>query len=176
MILPEEHLILQNTAFLLRSPLASEGADLARHQYITSEETYFMARYPEEVVTDPVLVARRIARVNESDREFTLSAYLDGEMVANLQVSKIGEHIKFRHRAAMGISIQSKCRGLGLGTAMIGRANGFEQLELGVFEDNQAAIHVYEKLGFQPVGITPRAFLLKDGSYRNEVQMVLFFF
>ena len=141
-----------------------------------------MARYPEEVVTDPVLVARRIARVNESDREFTLSAYLDGEMVANLQVSKIGEHIKFRHRAAMGISIQSKCRGLGLGTAMIGRAirqtraNGFEQLELGVFEDNQAAIHVYEKLGFQPVGITPRAFLLKDGSYRNEVQMVLFFF
>ena len=76
MILPEEHLILQNTAFLLRSPLASEGADLARHQYITSEETYFMARYPEEVVTDPVLVARRIARVNESDREFTLSSYL----------------------------------------------------------------------------------------------------
>lgn len=182
MILPEEHLILQNSAFLLRSPLAAEGADLARHQYITSEETYFMARYPEEVVTDPVLVARRIARVNESDREFTLSAYLDGEMVANLQVSKIGEHIKFRHRAAMGISIQSKCRGLGLGTAMIGRAirqtraNGFEQLELGVFEDNQAAIHVYEKLGFQPVGIIPRAFLLKDGSYRNEVQMVLFFF
>ena len=47
MILPEEHLILQNTAFLLRSPLAAEGADLARHQYITSEETYFMARYPE---------------------------------------------------------------------------------------------------------------------------------
>ena len=96
MILPEEHLILQNTTFLLRSPLAAEGADLARHQYITSAETYFMARYPEEVVTDPVLVARRIARVNESDREFTLSAYLDGEMVANLQVSKIGEHIKFR--------------------------------------------------------------------------------
>ena len=75
MILPEEHLILQNTAFLLRSPLAAEGADLARHQYITSEETYFMARYPEELVTDPVLVAPRIARVNESDREYTQSAY-----------------------------------------------------------------------------------------------------
>ena len=98
MILPEEHLILQNTAFLLRSPLASEGAGLARHQYITSAETYFMARYPEEVVTDPVLVARRIARVNESDREFTLSAYLDGEMVANLHPGQMpGTGPGYRH-------------------------------------------------------------------------------
>lgn len=182
MILPQESLVLKSGAtVLLRSPTPEEGAARARHQYITSGETYFMARYPEEVVTDPEVMARRIARVNASPREFALSAFLEGELVADLQVSKIGEHIKFRHRAAMGISIQARCRGLGLGSAMIARAirqaeaNGFEQLELGVFSDNSAAIHVYEKAGFRPVGVTPRAFQLKDGSYRDELQMVLFF-
>ena len=52
------------------------------------------------------------------------------------------------------------------------KANGFEQLELGVFEDNQAAIHLYEKFGFRTCGVQPRAFKLKDGSYRDELFMV----
>lgn len=52
------------------------------------------------------------------------------------------------------------------------RENGFEQIELSVFEDNARAIHLYEKLGFQRFGIQPRAYKLKDGSYRDEIIMV----
>lgn len=52
------------------------------------------------------------------------------------------------------------------------KANGFEQLELGVFEDNTEAIHIYEKFGFQKYGVQPRAFKLKDGTYRDEIIMV----
>lgn len=47
------------------------------------------------------------------------------------------------------------------------RANGFEQLELGVYSDNVRAIHLYEKFGFERYGIQPRAFKLKDGTYRD---------
>ena len=52
------------------------------------------------------------------------------------------------------------------------RANGFEQLELGVYSDNARAIHLYEKFGFERYGIQPRAFKLKDGTYRDEIIMV----
>ena len=51
---------------------------------------------------------------------------------------------------------------------------GIEQVELGVFEDNPRARHLYEKLGFQEQGRTLRAFRLKDGTYRDEIQMVKF--
>ena len=49
---------------------------------------------------------------------------------------------------------------------------GFEQIELGVFADNERARHLYEKMGFKQVGVQPRAFKLKDGTYRDEVQMI----
>ncbi len=54
----------------------------------------------------------------------------------------------------------------------IGLAN-FEQIELGVFEDNHAAIGLYEKFGFKRCGVLPRAYKLKDGTYRDEIQMIL---
>ena len=84
-----------------------------------------------------------------------------------------------RHRGSLGISVEQKAWG-GLGTAMIEAAlrqakeNGFAQVELGVFEDNSRARHLYEKLGFQEQGRTLRAFRLKDGTYRDEIQMVKF--
>ena len=54
------------------------------------------------------------------------------------------------------------------------RKTELEQLKLGVFDDNVAAIRLYEKLGFREWGREPHAFKLKDGSYRDEIQMVLF--
>ena len=43
-----------------------------------------------------------------------------------------------------------------------------------MFEDNPRARHLYEKLGFQEQGRTLRAFRLKGGTYRDEIQMVKF--
>ena len=84
-------------------------------------------------------------------------------MIGCVMVLKEGNHIKFRHKAGIGIFILQKYCGLGLG-----------QLKLGVFDDNVAAIRLYEKLGFREWGREPHAFKLKDGSYRDEIQMVLF--
>ena len=45
------------------------------------------------------------------------------------------------------------------------KANGFEQVELGVYSDNDRARHMYKKMGFKEYGMNPRAFKLKDGTY-----------
>ena len=78
----------------------------------------------------------------------------------------------------MGISLLKEYWGCGLGSFLMqiaveqAAANGFEQLELGVFEDNARAIALYEKFGFAKYGVNPRAFKLKDGTYRDEIIMV----
>ena len=43
--------------------------------------------------------------------------------------------------------------------------HGFEQVELGVYSDNDRARHMYKKMGFKEYGMNPRAFKLKDGTY-----------
>ena len=93
----------------IRSAEPKDAASLALHRCITSGETPFMARYPEECTRDAEA-----------------------------------------------------------------RENGFEQIELGVFADNVCAIHLYQSLGFEDFGCTPRAFRLKDGTYHDERMLVKF--
>ena len=75
---------------------------------------------------------------------------------------------------------RKKHGGLGIGTLLMEKAleqakeNGFTQVELGVFADNDRARHLYRKLGFTEIGCIPKAFCLKDDTYRDEVQMVKF--
>ena len=92
----------------------------------------------------------------------------------------IGERFKVRHRASLGIAVVQEYWNTGLGTVLINgaidlaRKAGYEQLELGVFSDS-SALHLYQKLGFQEVGRMPNAFKLPDGSYAEEIMMVLSF-
>ena len=68
---------------------------------------------------------------------------------------------------------------MGLGKALLTRVLtlakelGYEQVELEVISGNDRALRLYERLGFVQTGRTPRAFCYDDGSYRDEIQMVL---
>ena len=59
--------------------------------------------------------------------------------------------------------------------ALKAKTNGFEQVELGVYSDNDRARHMYKKMGFKEYGMNPRAFKLKDGTYRDEIIMANIF-
>ena len=165
---------------LIRSA-GPEDAELVRaHREATSAETHFMAREPEDGQPDPEKTRTVIEAVDRSETDFHVTAFLDGEVIGDLGVTQVRPHVKYAHRAYLGMSVRAKYTGLGLGTFLLRTAiaqaeeNGFEQVELGVFSDNARAIHVYEKLGFREYGRTPRAFKLKDGTYRDELIMVRF--
>ena len=51
------------------------------------------------------------------------------------------------------------------------RAQETEIVELAFVEGNDRAQRLYEKLGFRVVGERPRAFKMKDGTYRSEFMM-----
>lgn len=82
-----------------------------------------------------------------------------------------------RHSGSMGIMIHKDYQNMGVGTALmeaiIDIADNWLMLvrvELTVFEDNERAIHLYEKFGFRKEGIKQLAGIRK-GKYENEYLM-----
>ena len=118
--------------------------------------------------------------MEESQRDYLVSAFVDGALIGDLGVTLVRPHIKYLHRAYLGMSIQQEYCGMGLGSFMMqvaleqAKENGFEQVELGVFSDNARARHMYDKMGFKEFGMNPKAFKLQDGTYCDEIIMVNF--
>ncbi len=146
----------------------------------TAQETHFLMRLPEEAVYTLENERKILQNTRESKQTFMLGALTqDGSVVGNVGVFPIGERFKVRHRASLGIAVVQEYWNTGLGTVLINgaidlaRKAGYEQMELGVFSDNSSAIHLYQKLGFREVGRMPNAFKLPDGSYSDEIMMVL---
>ena len=178
---PQEMKLSNGKTITIRSAAGEDALQLAKHRKITAGETYNMARYPEECDYDIDKAREGLTRTAKDPRDFMVTAFCEGEVVGDLGVLTIRDLMKYRHRGYMGISIRNEYCDQGLGSTMVkiaidqARKNGFEQVELGVFSDNMRAIHVYEKFGFKQYGINPRAFKLKDGTYRDEVIMVNIF-
>lgn len=175
---PREVFLKNGQRIILRSPDIFDAEQLLEHMRITSAETEFMSRYPEEITVSVEAESRFLQMIENDADNFMLAAYMDGRMVGNAGVTRVRDNVKYRHRANFGISLREEVCGLGLGTLMlqeileIVKETSFEQLELSVFGDNARAIALYEKIGFVKVGSMPRAYRLKDGSYHDEVQMV----
>jgi|GEM_PF-717306 len=104
-----------------------------------------------------------------------LVAELDGKVVGsiNLQVGS-GPH---RHCGYIGMSVHDDYQGQGLGKRLMATALDLadrdlmlERTELGVYPDNDRAIHLYRSFGFETEGLSP-ATALRDGSYVGVLHM-----
>lgn len=113
-----------------------------------------------------------------TDRQWLL-ALREERIIGMANVSRQSPRPRMRHRAVMGVSVSRDYWSMGIGRALMRwvitwcRAQGFEQLELGVFAHNLRARHLYESLGFVATGSIPHAVKYPDGSYADEVMMSL---
>ncbi|VEA68938.1 Spermine/spermidine acetyltransferase [Serratia plymuthica] len=108
-----------------------------------------------------------------------LVACIDGQIVGQLAVM-LNQRLRRRHVATFGIGVDARYHGKGVGSslmkAMIDLCDNWaaiERIELTVFTDNQAAIALYRKFGFEIEG-TSRAYAMRDGELVDSHHMARF--
>lgn len=163
---------------LLRLAEEKDAEMLLDYLRVTSGETPFMGREPEEVRTDLSEEVEFLRKNRENPRALHLLAEADGAFAGSCSFAAVSERYRARHRCRVGISLYRDFWGMGIGSALMGeildqaKAAGFEQAELEVVSTNAAAIALYQKMGFQTTGAVPHAFKYRDGSYADFLTMV----
>ena len=78
------------------------------------------------------------------------------------------------HIGNASYAVRSGCRGQHIGEALVtdcltqAKLHGFSLLQFNaVVESNLHARHLYQRLGFIPLGTIPNGFRMKDGHYEN---------
>ncbi len=119
----------------------------------------------------------RLKQVNQNDT--LLIAMYDGVIVgtAGLHVENA---VRRRHVASLGMGVADSFSGRGVGTALMVELMNLAdnwlnllRLELFVYADNAAAIHLYNKFGFEIEG-THRAHSLRNGVFIDTYSMARF--
>lgn len=106
-----------------------------------------------------------------------LVAVVDGHVVGSAGLHTSMPHVRRRHAMGLGIAVASAWQGRGIGdqlmSALVHHADrwlGIVRLELTVWADNQRAIALYRRYGFEVEG-TLRCYALRDGAYVDAITM-----
>ena len=175
-----ETVLLQGgVELLVRNAVASDARALRDIMQRTHAETDYLLSYPDEQGADDEQEARFLAETERSDNEVELVAILDGRIVGSAGVTAVGSRRKVVHRARFGISVLKDYWGLGIGRVLMdacidcARRAGYAQLELEVVADNERAVSLYRRAGFEEYGRNPRGYRSAAAGYQELVHMRL---
>lgn len=163
----------------IKSPTSENVNTMITFMKKISNESENLVRYPEEVKITYDMEKEFIQNILNSPNEIMIGAFVENEVIGTVSLHCISNYMKLKHRSGIGISIIQKYQNLGLGTYFMklilkqAKLLGYEQVELEVVSGNHA-IHLYEKCGFEMVGKIPHGVKLKNGSYKDLIQMVYF--
>jgi len=108
---------------------------------------------------------------------YSLVACVDGEVVGQIGLHTSPNRPRRRHVGEIGMMVRDDWQGKGIGTALMQAAVdladkwlNLSRLELGVFPDNEPAIKLYKKFGFQLEG-TQIGYAFRDGQYVDTLMM-----
>ena len=181
MLFPEEKYELKGREIVLRPARADEAEMLIDYLKIVNGETRFLTCDSDEITHTVESEVEFIENKNKSDNAMFMLAFVDGDYAGTCSFSTKSNSRRGKHRAEIGIALFLKYTNFGLGRLMLTRLiekikeSGFEQAELQVNSENARARHLYESLGFVECGRIPNAFKYVDGTYADEITMVLQF-
>ena len=174
-----EYTLKDGRKAILRSPRDEDVQGMLDYLYVSSGETDFLLRYPEECTKyTPEGEKKLFQRMNEAPNAAMLVCLVDGKIAGNSQITW-REGLKTRHRASVAIALLRDYWNQGIGTRIfqelirIAEENEYiTQIELDFVEGNNRGRARYEKMGFRITGVKPDAIRLKDGTMLNEYSMV----
>lgn len=157
---------------IIRKAVPADGDHLAALMKHVEESDFMLFEPGERQTTGEQLHSRLLAMEDDS---VVLVAEEKQKLVGYLFAMNEGVQRK-QHSVYVAIGIQESSRGGGKGTRLFqalekwAAEKSIHRIELTVLEHNQAAIALYEKMGFEIEGIK-RDSLWINGGYANELYM-----
>lgn len=180
MLYPREEFTGKNgIRYTLRSPELSDAENMIDYLKAAASETEYGLSYPEELNFSIKDEEDFIGHYSEDEGSIMISVFDGDRLVGNASLSCVMERKKTLHRATFGMAILKSEWGQGLGKKILSelitfaKQAGYEVLELEVAADNTSAVNLYKKMGFVVYGERPLSLKLKNGSYYDELLMVL---
>lgn len=173
------HLKNGETITIRRAHKGDQGAYAA-----VANACYLETRFLSRCANDEPLSAEKllyfIEDVEKSNKEILLLAVYKDTVVGYGQITSCLNREKMKHKCDLDISILKRYWNLGIGTSLMNslivfsRFAGYEQINLSVASDNERAIRLYKKLGFQITGKEVHAMKHSYGDYSDFVFMTKF--
>jgi L-phenylalanine/L-methionine N-acetyltransferase len=158
----------------IRRASTADAAALAR---IMGDPSVYPGLMQMPYTDEEVWRARLAENFAPGKTDLLLLAELDGTVVGSCGLHPVGPALRRRHALMLGISVLREAQGQGVGSALMAamcdyadRWVGALRLELTVYCDNAAAIHLYRKFGFEVEG-TFKGYALRDGCYVDAYSM-----
>jgi putative acetyltransferase len=131
--------------------------------------------------TDEEIWRVRLAEYSTPGKlDLPLTAELDGDVVGSAGLHPCGTALRRRHAMTLGISVAPEAQGRGVGSALMAAMcdyadnwMGTLRMELNVYTDNERAIALYRKFGFEIEG-TLKGYAMKNGRYADVYAMARF--
>ena len=176
-----KEIILKNKEkLIIKTPDVEDAEDFAICFNKIKSETKFLSVGDEDKDYTTESEIKFIQSFQSSETNVCLIALINGKNVGNTSIISMGKHSRLKHRASLGICLQKEHWGKGIAGKLmveiieIAKKLGYEQIELGVAEENENAKKLYRSFGFVEQGIKKNALKYSDGTYSNEIMMIKF--
>ncbi len=120
-------------------------------------------------------IAKRLKLLEKWDPELSLVAVIEGRLAGQISLQRF-EHRR-SHACGLGMVVHEDFAGRGCGTALMEAALDYAdrwlsvwRIELNVYTDNDRAIRLYKRHGFEEEGVF-RGYAYRDGQYVDSMAM-----
>lgn len=155
-----------------REPVIEDAQSIVDFYNSVGGETTYLSFEKDEYPLNAVEQAVSIKSTAEQDNCIMILALEDDQIIGIGTISSSSK-IKSRHLGELGIVVQKRYHGKGIGSQIIqqlidwAKSNGITtRIQLDTRCDNETAVELYKKFGFEIEGCLKNATLL-DGKYYN---------
>ena len=99
---------------LLRAATPEDSADLIKYLKVTSGETLYLIREPDEITITLEKEEAFIQAKLASERELMLVAFVDGKHVGNCSLMSVAAYKRYKHRCELAVALYKEYCGCGI--------------------------------------------------------------
>ena len=158
----------------IRRARADDAAAFAR---LMADDAVYPGTMQMPYANEELWRARLADSLAPGKADVLLVAERGGELVGSCGMHPAGPSPRRRHAMVIGIAVRGDAQGQGVGSAMMqaicevaDRWIGLLRLELTVYVDNERAVALYRRFGFEIEG-RARGYVLRDGAYIDAYLM-----